>query len=146
MPVRRSLVAVVLASLLVGFGLSACAKARHVAVVADATFAQSVFALDDAELSACQTHVLTDTQCASLNPLLREALVDVKVVTAAIQASPSSGVVPSTLPGLLKSLEDIQAIVGPLSSAGGTLGVLASTTSTAMNQAIAVLSAIAGAR
>lgn len=136
------------AASLLAFGLGltagACAKARHVAVVADATVAQAVFALDDAELAACQAHVLTEAQCAALNPLVKQALVDVRSVTAAIKASPATGKVPVDLPSLLKGLTDIQAIVGPLSAVGGPVGVLATKTKVALDQAIAVLTPLAG--
>lgn len=121
-----------------------CAKARHIAVAGDVAFSQAVFALDDAELAACQSKMLTQTQCDALNPKIRQALVDVKAVTAAIQTAPKSGVVPISLPDLLKDLTDTQAILAPIAAAGGPLGDLGTKATTAVNQAIALLRLIAG--
>lgn len=91
----------------------ACATVRQVAIVADQTFAAAVFALDDAEYAACQSHVLSEAQCAALNAPIKQALVDVKAVTLAIKASPTSGV-PTSLPALLKDLGDVQAVIAAL--------------------------------
>ncbi len=73
-----------------------CASARHIAVVADATFAQAVFAVDDAEYTACQTHTppFTVAVCDAANPKIKQALVDVKAVTQALILAPKSGTLP----------------------------------------------------
>lgn len=124
-----------------------CAKARHVAVLADATFAQAVFAVDDAEFKACETHVapFTVEVCAAANPKIKQALQDVKAVTLAIQASPSNGSVPKDLPSLLASLTDIQAILSPLSPSL-IKDEIASKIQYAIRLAVAVLNSFVGAK
>lgn len=134
----------IVVTLFLALGVAGCAKARHVAVLGDVAFSQAVFALDDAELAACQNHTLRPQQCDELNPKIRQALIDVKAVTAAIQASPKSGVVPTSLPDLLKDLTDAQAVIAPLAAAGGPLADLGQKSTNAINQAIALLRAIAG--
>lgn len=110
----KKLPVVLLAAMLGSSSSVACVKARHMAVVADATFAQAVFAVDDAEFKACETHVLTVDECAAANPKIKQALVDVKAATAAIQAAPKNGTMPTSLPSLAVSLTDLQSILGPL--------------------------------
>lgn len=114
---RRIILTLALTALLAATGLfNACAgKARHIAVVADQTVAQLVFALDDAEYQAChQQHVLSADQCAKLDPVIKQALLDVKALTAALQSTPASGPLPKTLPALLKSLNDVGAVIDAL--------------------------------
>ncbi len=130
------------AILLGGTLLAGCAKARHVAVLADATFAQSVFAVDDAEFEACKTHIapFTVDVCAATDPKIKAALLDVKAVTAALQATPNAVTVPTNLPSLLKNLTDVQAILSPL-EASGTKQDIAAKIAAALTKAIAVINA-----
>lgn len=124
--------------------LAACAGTRHVAVVADATFANAVFALDDAEFTACQMKRLTEAQCAALNPVIKRALEHVKAVTAALQATPKDGALPKDLPDLLQDLSDVRAALQPLAAVDGALGDLAAKAGIANNRAIALLKTLAG--
>lgn len=121
-----------------------CAKARHVAVQIDSTVSTVVFALDDAELAACQTHALTQEQCDRLGPMIVSALKDVKTATAAIQAVPKNGQVPQSLPALIQTLRSVQMIALALPPSQVTDGLVAKT-NTALDAAIALLSKIAGA-
>lgn len=95
----------------------ACAHARHVAVVADATFARAVFAVDDAETKACQSGALSPATCALANPRIVAALQDVKALTLALQATPKNVAVPKNLPDLLADLTATQNIIGPIAGA-----------------------------
>lgn len=141
----RKLPVVILAAVL-GFGSVGCASARHVAVVADATFAQAVFAVDDAEFKACQTNVapFTPAVCDDLNPKIKQALLDVKAVTAAIQASPKNGSLPKDMPSLLTNLTAVQAIISPLAPSF-IKDDIANKIGYALRLAIAVLNGFAGA-
>lgn len=132
-------------ALVVLVSLSGCAKARHVAVVADASFAAAVFAVDDAQFEACKTHVapFSVEVCASTGPKIKAALVDVKAVTAALQATPKDGQVPKNLPDLMKALTDVQAILSPLSPSLVKADVAAKVQS-ALTRAIAVLTLFTG--
>ncbi len=110
---RRTFASSLLVLALLASGCSA--KARHVAVVADQTIAEVVFALDDAEFLAChQQHVLSAEQCGRLDPLIKKALLDVKALTTALQATPKDGPIPTTLPALLKDLNDLGAVIDAL--------------------------------
>jgi len=91
-----------------------CATAHHAAVVVDATLASTVFAVDDAELTACQMHVLTDAKCAELNTPIKKALQDVKALTAALQATPNVGTVPASLSAVLQDLQTVDTILHAL--------------------------------
>lgn len=121
----------------------ACAHARHIAVQVDATVSTAIFAVDDAEFAACQAHVITQAQCDALNPKIKAALVDVKAVTAALQATPKTGTVPKTLPDLILTLRSVQAIALALPPSPATDGIT-SKVNTALDAAIALLSKIAG--
>lgn len=125
------------------FVLGCGAKAHHVAVVADATFAQAVFAVDDAEFTACQTHVAPFTVefCATANPKIKQALLDVKAVTAALQLAPTGGL-PKDFPSLIKNLTDVQAMLVPLSP-NPIKDDISSKIQKALAQAVAVLTAFA---
>lgn len=116
---------------------------RHLAVQADASFAQSVFAVDDAVKTACQTKVLTATQCASANPKIKQALSDVIAVSEAIKASPKTLSVPKALPDLLTDLTAIQGIVAPVSPVAPDL---TSKVQFALNQAILVVTKFTGGK
>lgn len=124
--------------LLLVLPIAGCAHARHLAVVADASFAQAVFALDDAELQACSQQVLTQAQCDAAGPKIRQALVDVKAVTQAIQATPKNVAVPKALPDLLADLTQVQAVLGPAGQIPQAVPVLGKVQS-AIDQAIAIL-------
>jgi hypothetical protein len=95
--------------------LGCAGKARHTAVIVDQTVAQVVFALDDAEYQAChQTQTLPVDTCAKLDPVIKQALLDVKALTAALQLAPKDGPLPKSLPALLKSLNDVGAVIDAL--------------------------------
>lgn len=129
------------ACLLLAIALPACTGARHISVVADATFAQVVFAIDDAEFAACQTHaVITVAQCEAANPKIKQALIDVRAATKAIQDTPKSAQPPNTLVGLLADLTAIQAIFGDLSP-GPLKASLTKQVTQALQQAITLLQA-----
>lgn len=98
---------------------SGCAHARHVAVIADVSFAQAVFAVDDAETSACASKALAADICAAANPKIIAALQDVRAVTLALQKTPKNVAVPKNLPDLLSDLTGVQAIIAPLSNVQG---------------------------
>lgn len=124
-----------------------CAKARHIAVVADVTFAQAVFAVDDAEFKACETHIapFTVEVCADLNPKIKQALLDVKAVTAAIQASPANGQLPKDMPSLIENLSDVQAILSPLAPSIVKADI-ANRIQFALRLSVAMLNSFAGAK
>jgi hypothetical protein len=125
----------------------ACAKAHHIAVVADATFAQAVFALDDAEYQAWQqrTPAWTDAQHAQANPKIKHALEDVKAVTLALKAAPKGAPLPVALPDLITDLRAVEAILQPLAPSV-VKDTLAMRTTKALDSAIVVLSAFAGGK
>ena len=116
--------------------LSACAHARHAAVVVDLAFVQSVTALDDAELQACTQGILNPQQCADANPKIRRALEDARAVTAAVQATPKNVAVPKNLPDLLADLTEVQNIIG---TSGLPAGPVLAKAQAAINQALALL-------
>jgi hypothetical protein len=138
-------VGVLLAIALAGAAAASCGgKVRHVAVVADASIAQVVFALDDAEYEAChQNHVLSADQCAKLDPVIKKALLDMKALTLALQATPKDGPLPATLPALLKDLNDIGAVIDSL-GAGPTFSALASKARQANASVLGLLTQFAG--
>lgn len=118
-----------------------CGAARHIAVQADASFAQSVFAIDDAATTACQTKVLTPAQCAAANPKIKQALTDVVAVSQAIKAAPKDLTLPKQLPDLLTDLTAIQGIVAPTATVTPDL---THKVEYAINQAILVVAKFAG--
>lgn len=101
--------------------LTSCAKARHVAVQADQSFAAVVFALDDTEFMACEPPTvntaagLPQAICDALNPKLKQLLVDVRAVTQALKDTPANAPLPKTIPAILKGLADVQRVIGDLS-------------------------------
>lgn len=133
----RSLVVVAL--LAAGCGGSA----RHVAVVADQSLAQAVFAVDDAEFEACRAKVLSEAKCAELNPIIKQALQDVKALTAALQALPKDAPLPKSLPSLLAGLSQIQGVIDVLGE-GPQFAPLGAKVHAANQKVIAVLTAFAG--
>jgi hypothetical protein len=137
---RVTLSLAVLLAFMLGAG---CAKARHLAVQVDYTVASAVAAVDDAEFAACAAKAISQAQCDALNPKIKAALLDVKAVTAAIQATPKSGTVPKTLPDLIQTLRSVQAIALALPASDATSGVT-SKVNIALDAAIALLSKIAG--
>lgn len=106
-------------SLAVGIWAGSCATARHVAVIADAELATSVFAVSDATLSACELKLLPADSCnpgGAINLKMQAALNAVKAVTSSLQATPDSVTVPHNLPDLLTNLKDLQAMILPLAT------------------------------
>lgn len=97
--------------------IDGCAHARHLAVVADATFANAVFALDDAETKACQSHAMSAADCAKADPKIVKALLDVQAVTTALQNTPKNVAAPKNLPDLLTDLTEAQGIIAPAAAA-----------------------------
>jgi hypothetical protein len=136
---------ILLALAIAGALVAGCGgKVRHVAVVADASIAQVVFALDDAEYAAChQNHVLSADQCAKLDPVIKKALLDVKALTVALQTAPKDGPLPATLPALLKDLNDIGAVIDSLGT-GPTFTSLASKARQANASVLGLLTQFAG--
>lgn len=136
-----------IAGLVLSLVLSSCAHARHIAVVADATFATAVFSIDDTETQACAAQILTPAACAAAGPKILAALQDVKAVTLALQATPNNVAVPKNLPDLLTDLTSVQAILGPVVSAPNapsSLTTLAAQIQSAITQTIAVVKLFSG--
>lgn len=137
---QRFLLGLALAALL----STSCAKARHVAVQADQTFAAAVFALDDAEFTACQPAVvntaagLPQATCDALNPTIKQLLVDVKAVTRALRDTPHDAALPRNIPAILKGLADVQRVIGDLAP-GPVKQRLVSAVTDGIDKAIAVL-------
>lgn len=143
MRLKARLISIVLAAL---FTLQ-CGAARHVVVQVDASFATAVFAASDAAMDACKSGIFTPAQCApggDVNRNAQQALIDVKAVTAAIQAVPDGTTVPTNLPTLLTSLTQLQSVIGALAPAVPAKADLASKISAALAQAIKVVAAFTG--
>lgn len=128
------------------FLTSGCAKVRHAAVQADAAFAASVFALSDAQFQACQSKTLDQAHCDQLDPVIKESLLNVKAITAALQASPDAAAVPKNLPDLLKNLDAVRAVLAPLGAAPGPVGDLVTKAQRAFEQAVALLAQFTGGK
>lgn len=124
----------------ISVGQAACARARHVAVVSAATYAQAVFALDDAEYNAWQakTPQWTDADHANANPKLKRALEDVRAIGIALQNTPKGGMLPKSVPDLIQNLRDVEAIMKPLAPRPLPVG-LATKATHALDVAIALL-------
>lgn len=121
-----------------------CASVRHQAVAADVVLANAVFAVADAQSLACAPNGgLTAAQCTQTTPAIRQALVDVKAVSAAIKASPSGGTAPTSLASVMTNLQSVQLIVEPLSGLGPVM-TLVSKLKVALSQAFALLSQLTG--
>lgn len=135
---------VVLSLAIVGLSVVGCAKARHLAVVGDSVASTAVFAVDDAEYQACQTHVLTEAQCAALDPKIKAALRDVQTVTATLKALPKDAPAPKSLAELLQVLRDVQGLVATLPPSDLTVS-LGQRVNVALDAAITLLASIAGA-
>jgi hypothetical protein len=123
--------------------VAACGSTRHVATIADASIAQSVFAVDDAEFAACQQHVLSTAQCDALNGPIKDALRNVKALTAAIQVMPKDGAVPKSLPAVLADLNTVQTVINQL-GAGPTFKPVTDKLTEAQTKLVALLNQIAG--
>lgn len=97
---------------------TSCAKAHHLAVVADDAASKAVFALDDAEYEACHKtpRVLSADQCAKLDPLVKRALLDVKALTGALQTTQAIDGIPTSLAALV---QDIMALRFAIDDLGG---------------------------
>lgn len=107
---KGSLIAIALAGLLT---VEACGSTRHVAVVANATTATAVFLVDDTERAACKVHTppFTEQVCAELDPVLISMLRNGRRATMALQATPSDGRIPKSLPELQKDLKTLQTLM-----------------------------------
>jgi hypothetical protein len=133
MRIRLAFAAVLVVSLGCSGGL------RHIATLADVGYSQAVFALDDAEFNACQTGVLTPAQCVALNSKVKQALEDVKVITAYIQAMPKSTMMPASLPYLLRDLSDLRAALAALLTNNPAVDVLLELAKAAENKSLELL-------
>lgn len=128
--------------------LSACGAMRHVAVQADASFAQSVFALTDAALAACKSGSFSPVQCnvgGEVNVKAQQALLDVKAVTSALQDTKNS-VLPKNLPDLINTVSMLQKLIGDLSPMNPSKSDLTNKASAALNQISILLSAFTGGK
>ena len=132
---RRLLLACALA-----LSLGCSTAVRQYVIVADQAFAATVFALDDAEFTACQRQILTPAQCTALNGPIKKALEDVKAVTLAIKAAPK-GTIPTSLPRLLQNLDDVQNVIRAFQIVAPELSTKAAAANTA---AIRLLTQLAG--
>ena len=131
------------ALLLAVVGLAACATTQQLVIKADIAYSTAVFALDDAEFSACHPTsppAIADT-CTILDVHLVKALQDVKAVTTAIKAAPTT--VPTSLPALLTDLSSIQIELNAAAQIPA-IATLANRTAEDNAKAIALLPQIAG--
>lgn len=121
-------------ALVLAFVVTGCgATAHQYAIVADQGFAITVAALDDAERAYCATPTASQATCARLDPLVIQAIHDVKAVTEAIKDSP--GAFPKNLPDLLATLAQLQAVIADAAPIDGTLAsrlAMANTKATAL--------------
>jgi hypothetical protein len=121
-----------------------CAKARHVVIQADQSFAAVVFALDETEFNACQPTTvntaagLAQATCDTLNPKIKQLLVDVRAVTQALRDTPTDAPLPKSIPAILKGLTDVQRIIGDL-GAGPVKARLVAQVTASLDKAIALL-------
>lgn len=135
---------VLLTFLALGLTTAACAKPRHIAVAADVTLSSVVFALDDAQWQAChETHVISAEACIPLDAAVKKALLDVKALTAAIQATPKDGQVPVSLPALLADLAAVRKIVDALGTGPAFVG-LSTKVNAANDTVVGLLTKFAG--
>lgn len=132
----------VLLGILIGMA-AACTGVRHVAVVADESFAATVFAVDDAAFKACADKTLTQAQCDAINPKVKAALSDVKGVTQALIDTPKDAQVPKTLPDLLSNLTKVQALLADVTPSPVKQD-LSDKVTKALDKAIEVVSAFTG--
>ena len=124
-------------------GIAACATTQQLVIKADIAYSTAVFALDDAEFSACHPTpppAIADT-CAILDVHMVKALQDVKAVTTAIKAAPTT--LPTSLPELLTDLSSIQIELNAAAQIPA-IANLANRTAEANAKAIALLTQIAG--
>lgn len=131
------------ALLLAVVGVAACATTQQLIIKADMAYATAVFALDDAEFAECHPTpppAIADT-CTILDVHLVKALQDVKAVTTAIKAAPTT--VPTSLPALLTDLSSIQIELNAAAQIPA-IANLANRTAEANAKAIALLTQIAG--
>lgn len=122
---------------------SACDKARHIAVTVDATVAQAVFAVDDAEWNAWKSGAISDERHVALNPKIKAALESVKTATAAVRAMKADGQVPGSLVTLIEEMRAVQTIVLGLPPSDLTRA-LGGKVDTALDKVIGLLSQVVG--
>ena len=123
--------------------MAGCATTQQLVIKADIAYSTAVFALDDAEFSACHPTpppASADT-CTILDVHLVKALQDVKAVTTAIKAAPTT--IPTSLPALLTDLSSIQIELNAAAQIPA-IANLANHTAEANAKAIALLTQIAG--
>lgn len=123
-----------------------CATVRHVAVIADASFAQAIFAVSNAEYEGCSMHTppFTVDVCAQADPPIKAALLDLDAVTTALQAMPKNGSLPKNLPALVKDLTTLQSIAGTFNASPAKNNFIRQIEH-AVNQAIGLLDKFTGA-
>jgi hypothetical protein len=122
---------------------ASCATTQQLVIKADMAYSTAVFALDDAEWTVCHPvppAAIADT-CTILDVHLVKALQDVKAVTLAIKAAPTT--VPTSLPALLTDLSSIQIELNAAAQIPAVTN-LANRVAEANAKAIALLTQIAG--
>lgn len=139
---QRQLNAVFLAFVIFATG---CATTQQLVIKADMSYATAVFALDDAEFTACHSGVPTlgPGECAILDPKIAQALKDVQSVTLAIKKFPTT--VPTDLSALLVDLNNVQSALLRLQQIP-LVTSLAAQTADANAKAIALLAKLTGAK
>lgn len=93
-------------------GVVGCAKARQLVITADKTFGQAVFAIDEAEFTACNAKLINATTCTGLDDKVQHLLTDVQTVTRDLQLFPTA--IPKSLGQLLSDLNAFEIITEPI--------------------------------
>lgn len=139
---QRQLNAILLALVI---SVAGCATTQQLLIKADQTYATAVFALDDAEYSACHSGVPTlgPGECATLDPVVTQALKDVQNVTLALQKFPTT--IPTDLSALLVDLNNVQSALLRLQQIP-IVTTLASKTADANAKAIDLLAKLTGVK
>lgn len=145
-PFALLILPLLLVAMMAALATSGCGTVRHVAVVADASFAQAIFVVSNAEYEGCSMHTppFTVDVCAKADPKIKLAVMDLDAVTAALQGTPKNGALPKNLPDLLKDLTSIQSIAGTF-DASPAKNDFTSKVENAVNQAIGLLQKFTGA-
>lgn len=123
-----------------------CGKARHIGVQADFAYSTILFAIDDAQIHACNPAPapgLSEALCSRLNAAIKHGLDDGKALTQALQASPRDGVVPQNLADVLADLNNFSQILNE-AKASPSFGGIAEKVAEANAKLIALLKQLAG--
>lgn len=117
----------------------ACATTQKLLITVDKSVAVAVYAVDDAEWNAYNSHEIDVTEHAILNAKIVKALDDVGRVTDALEVAPTT--VPKNLPELLTDLVELQNATNSLNPVVPTLS---SKIGNALSSAIQLLNKLVG--